>query len=268
MKKNYFIILAALTALSAGAVEKQTYSELPDYFPQAFTMDMTRNDYRGTDDSGDPVLVNNDLVTVEWNPTFTNGSACYGKLTITNFYDNECVQNPATIEFTNEDNLNFQVSEDGKQIAFSFTGFFFAMAKTEEPYASAFGKTSQYALLAAARNTNNNRATRYWMDGEYLAYVYNGGSALDCVLDLDAKTITIDHPWGAFMTSTRYGSAPSYVIEYFEKSIFEEANSTGISTVSAPAPVADDAYYTISGQRVLNPAPGFYIHNGKKVIVK
>ncbi|MBO7609977.1 MAG: hypothetical protein J6S96_07235 [Muribaculaceae bacterium] len=267
MKKFYSLLMAALAVIPAYAIDKQTYAELPDYFPAAFTMDMTRNDYRGTDDNGDPVLVSTDFATVEWNPTYMNGSACYGKLTITNFFDNECVQNAATIEFTNENNMNFMVSEDGKQITFSFTAFLFSMAKTEAPYNNAYGKYSQYAFVAAARQ-GDSHASRYWMSGDYVSYAYNGGTACNCVLDLDAKTITINQPWGGFMLYDRYGAAPSYVIEYFEKSIFEESNPTAITDIDVPATATDDAYYTITGQRVLNPTPGFYIHNGKKVVIK
>lgn len=270
MKKFYLILLAGLTFASANAVDKQTYAEIPDNFPDAFSWSMTRNDYRGTDENGDPVLVSTDLVDVMWSPDYVNASACYGKLTIYDFYSNDCLENSATLEFTNEKNRNFQVSEDGKTITFSFTGYYFSKAKTEAPYSSAYGKTSQFALLAQARKGTDNRTSRYWMDGEYLSYAYNGGSALNCVLDLEEKTITIDHAWGAFMTKDEYGASPSYVIEYFDKSVFEDhSSSTAITEVkSEPASVNDGYYYSISGQRVLNPTPGFYIHNGKKVIVK
>jgi hypothetical protein len=30
----------------------------------------------------------------------------------------------------------------------------------------------------------------------------------------------------------------------------------------------DDAYYTLQGQRVVNPGKGLYIKNGKKVVIK
>lgn len=44
---------------------------------------------------------------------------------------------------------------------------------------------------------------------------------------------------------------------------------TGITDVrSEREPVGDGYYYNLAGQRVTNPTPGFYIHNGKKVIVR
>lgn len=269
MKKLYTLALAILPCLAVNAIDKETYAEIPSYFPEAFAWDMTRSDYRGTDDSGNPMLVNTADVQVEWNPTYMNESACYGKLTITNFYDNDCVEQPATIEFTNEKNLNFSVNEAGNKISFSFTGYYFSQAKTVEPYNNAYGKLSQAALLAAARKGNTNQTSRYWMDGTYTAYAYNGGYPCNCELDLETQTITISQPWGAFMTKDRYGAAPSYVIEYFESSKFENTGITGITDVKTEKPAVNDGYYyTITGQRVVNPTPGFYIHNGKKVIVK
>lgn len=45
--------------------------------------------------------------------------------------------------------------------------------------------------------------------------------------------------------------------------------STAISDVRVEREnTGDGYYYTITGQRVTNPTPGFYIHNGKKVIVR
>ena len=42
--------------------------------------------------------------------------------------------------------------------------------------------------------------------------------------------------------------------------------TTGISSVKVP--VQDDAYYTLSGQRVLSPTRGIYIKGGKKVLIR
>ena len=43
---------------------------------------------------------------------------------------------------------------------------------------------------------------------------------------------------------------------------------TEITAVGSDVPDGDGYYYTLTGQRVTNPAPGFYIHNGRKVIVR
>ena len=44
---------------------------------------------------------------------------------------------------------------------------------------------------------------------------------------------------------------------------------TAIQTVQQDADKADNAYYTLSGVQVAQPtAPGIYIHNGHKIIIK
>ncbi len=269
MKKTTLIALASLPMLfSANAIDKQVYDQPGANWPEAFSWQMQRTDYRGTDDAGQPVAVNTQQVNVVWEPDYMNQSACYGKLTVENFFDHEWVQQTASIEFTNEGNHNFQVSDDGKTITFSFTGYFFSMASTDEAYANAYGKLSQYALLARAKKGTSSTYSRYWLYGEGSYYAYNGGVALDCVLDLENKTITISQPWGAFMCKDQYGAASSYVIEYFESSSFVYDGSTAITDVKAETPASDGYYYNLAGQRVANPTAGIYIRNGKKIVVK
>ena len=48
----------------------------------------------------------------------------------------------------------------------------------------------------------------------------------------------------------------------------DEDGTTGINVQSSMFNVQSDAYYTLQGQRVLNPGKGLYIHNGKKVVIK
>lgn len=268
MKKFYLIALAALTTLGAAAIDKQVYDQLPDYFPSAFQMNMTRNDYLGTDDEGQPVLVNQQNCNVKWEPEYVNQSGCYGRLVIENFYAHEAINQTATVQFTNENNLNFLVSEDGSTITFSFTGYYVGDAVSE--YSSAYGYPfSKCALLARGRKGSNNRTSRFWVTGDYTAYAYNGGSACECVLNLSNNTITIDNIWGAFMCSTNYGASPSYVLEVFDSSTFEPTEISGVTEIKTPQPATDDPYYyTIAGQRTLTPASGLYIHQGKKVLVK
>lgn len=269
MKKITVLSLAFLAALSANAIDKQTYAEIPSSFPEAFSLQVQRYDYRGVDDAGDPMLVNVQPVEILWEPEYMNGSACYGRLTVENFFSHDWVQQPASVEFTNENNLNFMWNEDGTQCTFSFTGYFFSMAQTGAEYANAYGKLSKYALLARAKKGNTNNYSRYWLDGAGSWYAYNGGMALDCVLNLADQTLTISQPWGAFMCADQHGAPSSYVIEYYESSGGDIHTATAISDVKTNnEPVGDGYYYNLAGQRVTNPTPGFYIHNGKKVIVR
>ena len=162
-----------------------------------------------------------------------------------------------------------QRSEDGSQCTFSFTGYFFSMAQTGPEYTNAYGKLSQYALLARAKKGTSSTYSRYWLDGAGSWFAYNGGVALDCVLNLADQTLTISQPWGAFMCKDRYGAPSSYVIEYYESSSGEIHTATAINEVKTEnQPKGDGYYYNLAGQRVTNPTPGFYIHNGKKVIVR
>jgi hypothetical protein len=43
--------------------------------------------------------------------------------------------------------------------------------------------------------------------------------------------------------------------------------TTGINGIKSEG-MKDDAYYTLQGQRVVNPGKGLYIKNGKKVVIK
>lgn len=49
--------------------------------------------------------------------------------------------------------------------------------------------------------------------------------------------------------------------------VFDDDTATGISEV-APEAIDDDAIYTLGGARIVNPAKGIYVKNGKKVVIK
>ena len=48
----------------------------------------------------------------------------------------------------------------------------------------------------------------------------------------------------------------------------DEDGTTGINVQSSKFNVQSDAYYTLQGQRVLNPGKGLYIYNGRKVVIR
>lgn len=64
----------------------------------------------------------------------------------------------------------------------------------------------------------------------------------------------------AYLTITAAGAKSFYALP---STIF-----TGISTVSAAAAKANNAYYDLTGHRVYAPQHGVFIHNGKKVVIK
>ena len=50
--------------------------------------------------------------------------------------------------------------------------------------------------------------------------------------------------------------------------VFDDSETTGINAAAMNKVAQDNAYYTLSGQRVAQPTKGLYIVNGKKVIIK
>lgn len=68
-------------------------------------------------------------------------------------------------------------------------------------------------------------------------------------------------------TATPKVGSVSSRYEVYPLQIESSSIITGITTVRSDA-VDDGYYYTITGQRVTNPTPGFYIRGGKKVIVR
>ncbi len=79
--------------------------------------------------------------------------------------------------------------------------------------------------------------------------------------------------------STPNGSTPYTLITspYSQKVLVDLQNRTsqviddpmsGISDIKTTNLPADDNYYDLTGRRVVNPARGIYIHNGKKVVIK
>ena len=47
-----------------------------------------------------------------------------------------------------------------------------------------------------------------------------------------------------------------------------EEDDSGINDIKVDATPTEDVYYNLHGQRVFNPTPGIYIHNGKKELVR
>ena len=88
-------------------------------------------------------------------------------------------------------------------------------------------------------------------------YVLSNGH--DFVWVKDAGTISANKCWLAISGSQAAGAR--------RLSIVFSGETTGISAVSSAAGAAD-SIYDLSGRRVMQPAKGLYIVNGKKVVVK
>lgn len=236
MKKLFYTLLFALIPSAVWAVDAQTYTD-PSQLPAAFTMTVNRHDYRGTDNNGDPILVNvqnNIVVSFDPESYFENTSTHvkkYGKLRIENFYSNDALVNSATLEFENRLGRNFRWDSSENKIYFSFLATYFSRSKTTSPYSSAYGVTSPYNSTYAFVARTQNSKSSYWMSGEECPYAYFS-SPCECVLDLTTKTIEINQRWGVFLLKNQSGGQPSFVLEYFDKSSFFPTTLNDIVTKS------------------------------------
>ncbi len=91
------------------------------------------------------------------------------------------------------------------------------------------------------------------------------------------QTISVDFTVSADNEPVEIGvstaKAPAetwFKIDNFRLYRMSEGETTGINGIQEDASLAtaDDAYYTLSGMRVMNPTRGIYIHKGKKVLLK
>ena len=89
-------------------------------------------------------------------------------------------------------------------------------------------------------------------------YVLSNGH--DFVWVKDAGTISANKCWLAISGSQAAGARRLSIV-------FPGGETTGINAVSSAAGAAD-SIYDLSGRRVMQPAKGLYIVNGKKVVVK
>ncbi len=250
MKKLLFTLFTLLTTLQGWGVAKQNYTEIPDYFPEAFEWEMTRDDYRGDE------IVKTSIVNVIWEPDFArtvNNTTYYGRLTIIDFYErSEYFENPFNLVCINDGSFNFMWSEDGMICTFSFAP---TSASTWNPgtitYPTNESKTYNYGVIAPSTPNSNQR---WWADGTSCPYGYTGGQR-DCVLNLDEKTITINSAWGCFMRNGQYGS--SRTVDYYTKSVFREPEPTPLAWLENAANGVLNKNYTVADQLV-----GVYAQGG------
>ena len=92
--------------------------------------------------------------------------------------------------------------------------------------------------------------------GSYV--LQNGDKGVGFYKVIEADPITVN-PFRAYLTAQGAGAALRIVYQ---------GDTTGIDAVESAADSREDAFYTLSGVRVSQPVKGFYIKNGKKVLVK
>ncbi len=258
MKKLLFTLFTLLLSLHAGAILPGSYTD-PSQLPAAFTWNLVRYDYRGTDVNGDPILVGQREVTVEFDPTFINSASKYGKLTLKNMYSHESLTLNATGQEFPFDNSRsywaFQYDEVANTITFSFQATLIGRLKfTTTPYSNsrAAKSSSTYGYIAATKTEQSS----YWNSTETTPYAYGGSQHVAFVIDLENHTITSQGPWGVFYTKEG-GSSPSYVLEYFDYSVFQEPEPTTLAWIENEANGVLNKNYTVADQLV-----GVYAQGG------
>jgi hypothetical protein len=133
------------------------------------------------------------------------------------------------------------------------------------------GNTSGDKIQVQETSADGSQTNFYLKsDGTFVSvngYVNIGNNK--CYLELPTSMVAV-------AASTR-GAEGNYVLEEPEviklpisfRSIDNDGDgTTGIKDQSSMFHVQSDAYYTLQGQRVVNPGKGLYIKNGKKVIVR
>jgi len=83
----------------------------------------------------------------------------------------------------------------------------------------------------------------------------------------DVQSVDFETIWGQGHTEAEdTGDASSNFIEWVNECV--SAYNSGIEDIKCdPVTNYDNGYYTLDGRRVSAPTEGFYIHNGKKVII-
>jgi len=94
--------------------------------------------------------------------------------------------------------------------------------------------------------------------------------ALDGVEEAQWKTATVD--LSAYVNEpyiiVKFLLVSNSMSEYVVLDNIRMTSTSSIGQLSIDAPATDGPIYNLQGQRVVNPAPGIYIQNGKKVVVR
>lgn len=245
MRKYFYILLLAfITPNIAWGVSKQTYTD-PSALPAAFEWNMERFDV--CEPTHTPSYRNENHtqkdIVVTWDPTYLNAEGSYGKLYIKNYYTNDTLPAKGDIDFYNIDNRNFQWSEDGTKLYFSFqalpvgedrvkpfswTGWKYAL------FASA-GQAGSYEYYAYNKRYNNPSHARNANHG------YDGKAEVNFVLDVATKTITTSSKWGVFIGQyAGYSPGSTRVFNFYTQSTFYSTDTDLVDIVNDPEILVGD----------------------------
>ena len=139
----------------------------------------------------------------------------------------------------------------------------------QSSYMNMFVGNTSGASVQVQEKSEDGSQTNFYLNGDGAFVSVNGFVNIGnnkCYLELPTSMV-------ATAASTR-GAEANYILEEPEiikmsvfRSIGNDGNgTTGIKDQSSMQ--SDNAYYTLQGQRVVNPGKGLYIKNGKKVVIK
>ena len=143
-------------------------------------------------------------------------------------------------------------------------------AAVQSSYMNMFVGNTSGASVQVQEKSEDGTQTNYYLKGDGSFVSVNGFVNIGnnkCYLELPTSMVAV--------ASTR-GAEANYLMdepEIIKMSVFRSIGNdgdgtTGIKDQSSKFNVPSDAYYTLQGQRVVNPGKGLYIKNGKKVVIK
>ncbi len=143
-------------------------------------------------------------------------------------------------------------------------------AAVQSSYMNMFVGNTSGASVQVQEKSEDGSQTNYYLKGDGSFVSVNGFVNIGnnkCYLELPTSMVAV--------ASTR-GAEANYLMdepEIIKMSVFRSIGNdgdgtTGIKDQSSKFNAPSDAYYTLQGQRVVNPGKGLYIKNGKKVVIK
>ena len=142
-------------------------------------------------------------------------------------------------------------------------------AAVQSSYMNMFAGNTSGDKIQVQETSEGGSQTNFYLNGDGAFVSVNGFVNIGnnkCYLELPTSMVSV--------ASTR-GAEKNYKLDVPEmiklpisfRSIGNDGDgTTGIKVQSSMQ--SDNAYYTLQGQRVLNPGKGLYIHNGKKVVIR
>ena len=143
-------------------------------------------------------------------------------------------------------------------------------AAVQSSYMNMFVGNISGEKIQVQETSADGSQTNFYLNGDGAFVSVNGFVNIGnnkCYLELPTSMVAV--------ASTR-GAEVNYILEEPEiikmpvfRSIGNDGDgTTGIKDQSSKFNVPSDAYYTLQGQRVVNPGKGLYIKNGKKIVIK